>query len=128
MREVLELVGAWALTTTAVFSWLRWDEARLDRARLSRAWPASSKLSAVVLFGAWCLPVHYYRTRVGLAGWALAAASIGTVAALLAALAALAWRWPSAAERLDEAFLVACGLTILYVGWTRGQSTIVRRR
>ena len=120
MSEVAELLGGWALTTGATFSLLRWDESRLGRARLARAWPPSSKLSAAVLFGPWCLPVHFYRTRFALRGWTLAAAWLATVAVLVAALAALDARWAGAGEAMDKGFFVACGVAILYAegrGW-----------
>lgn len=114
MSEVAELLGEWALSTGATFSLLRWDESRLGRARLARAWPPSSKLSAAVLFGPWCLPIHFYRTRLALRGWTLAAAWLATVAVVVAALAALDARSAGAGEAMDTAFFVACGVAILY--------------
>ena len=114
MSEVAELVGGWALMTGATFSLLRWDESRLSRARLERAWPPSSKLSAAVLFGPWCLPIHFYRTRFALRGWTLAAAWLATVVVLVEALSLLDAHWAGAGEALDTAFFVACGVAILY--------------
>jgi hypothetical protein len=127
MSEVLELLGDWALTTGATFSILRWDESRLRGARLARAWPPSSKLSAAVLFGPWCLPVHFYRTRFGLRGTVLALAWLGTALSVVAVLAWADAQWKGAGEALDTVFIVACAFAILFAEWRLSRSRARKR-
>ena len=80
--DALELVVAMAVKIPAGLALLGWDERRLARKapeKLTRAWPASTKLSAMVVFQELGIWVHFWRTRkwsakgsdLGLA-WALA--------------------------------------------------------
>ena len=64
---------------------VRWDLAQLTGERLARSWPDASLWSAVVLFGPFCVPIHFLRTRrswwgVGLAAfWLLCALLLVTL-------------------------------------------------
>ncbi len=71
MREVLEIVLSFALTTAALFAIVLRDERRLSHSPelLERAWPAPSRSAALIVFGVLALPVHYARTRRSLAGF-----------------------------------------------------------
>ncbi len=87
MRDVAEILVSWAVTTWAVFTLVRRDERKLSEAELARAWPDASRLSAIVVFGVFSVPVHFWRTRrsawgllVGL-GWGLAVFALGQAAA-----------------------------------------------
>src|SRR5438067_1015442 len=115
MREAVEILAEWLLTTFAVFAVLRWDEARMTREQRARAWPPSSKLSAAVTLSLWCLPVHFYRTRLNLFGWPLFFLWLVTALVIGFALVLLSELAPSAAEFLDAGILLGCALTILYV-------------
>ena len=93
MMDVLEILVSWAVTTAFMFAVVIIDERRMDRRddpRLERAWPPSSRASAIVGFGVLALPLHFLRTRRSLLGLLLA---IGFTALALAveaiALAAL---------------------------------------
>ena len=80
--DALELVVAMAVKIPAGLALIGWDERRLARKApelRERAWPASTRLSAMVVFqeiGVW---IHFWRTRrwsaegsdLGLA-WAIA--------------------------------------------------------
>ncbi len=68
MREVLELLGSFVLTTWALFAIVLRDERRLAPVQLERAWPPASRNAALVVFGVFALPVHYARTRRTLVG------------------------------------------------------------
>lgn len=63
MRDVSEIVVPWAILTLALFAFLDWDEARLTPEQQSRAWPPASRTLAIVYFGAFAVPVHFWRTR-----------------------------------------------------------------
>ncbi len=93
MMDVLEILVSWAVTTAFMFAVVILDERRMDQRddpRLERAWPPSSRASAIVGFGVLALPLHFLRTRRSLVGLLLA---IGFTALALAveaiALAAL---------------------------------------
>jgi hypothetical protein len=68
MWDVVQIVVPWGVTTWAIFMLLRWDESRLSPEQLSRAWPAVSRVSAVVGFSFLAVPVHFWRTRRGARG------------------------------------------------------------
>ncbi len=68
MQEFVDLVASWVLTTVAIFWIVREDERRLSPHRLNRAWPLASRLSAIVVFGVFALPVHFWRTRRSVVG------------------------------------------------------------
>ncbi len=89
MREVAELLLSWIATTWACFAILRIDERRSTRIQRERAWPDSTRLSAVVVFGALALPVHFGRTRRTFLGVLLGLALAVSVV-LLSALAEIA--------------------------------------
>lgn len=85
MREIAVLVVPWIVTTWMLFALLRWDERRMTPAQRARAWPDASRLSAVVVFGVLCLPIHFTRTRRNVLGFlagvgAMALVSIVSVA------------------------------------------------
>ena len=63
MSEVLLLVLSFGLNIALPYLVVRYDLKRLSPARLERAWPDASLLSAVYAFGPLCLPVHFARTR-----------------------------------------------------------------
>jgi hypothetical protein len=63
MNEVVAIVASWVMTTTMVFLTLRLDERRMTPTQRARAWPASSRVAAVVVFGVVCVPIHFGRTR-----------------------------------------------------------------
>jgi hypothetical protein len=68
MAELLALVVSSAVTIVALFSLLRWDEARLDPGARARCWPGTTKAIAAVVFGVLAVPVHFGRTRRSLVG------------------------------------------------------------
>jgi hypothetical protein len=74
MNEVLSLLIPWGVGVIAVHGILRRDERRMGAKLAARAWPAASRLSAIVNFGELCLPVHFVRTRRSLRGAALGVA------------------------------------------------------
>lgn len=47
---------------------VKWDERRLSPLEQSRCWPPASFWSAVVIFGLFCLPVHFARSRRSILG------------------------------------------------------------
>ncbi len=81
MLEVAEIVVTWIVTIGSVALILGWDERRLTPEQAERAWPPATRMVAIgfsfltgVLWGALCLPVHFWRTR---------RTFLGTVAGLL---------------------------------------------
>lgn len=68
MGDVLAIVLPWIATTWACFYVVGRDERRLPPSMLARAWPAVSKVSALVGFGLFAVPVHFWRTRRGWLG------------------------------------------------------------
>ena len=88
MREVVQILVSWVVTTAASFAVVMWDERRLRGGDADRAWPAASRDSALVAFGALAVPVHFLRTRRGLLGKAL-----GFVAGAVVAAASIAAEW-----------------------------------
>jgi hypothetical protein len=103
--EFVQVVSSMFVTTTTAATIVIVDERRLKDAELARAWPPTSRDSAIfgawlfgALFGCLLLLVHFARTRAGLAGlalglfWALVllAADVGA-----AAVAAVAVDWVS---------------------------------
>ncbi len=75
MMDVLEILVSWAVTTAFMFAVVILDERRMDvrdDPRLERAWPPSSRASAIVGFGVLALPLHFLRTRRSLVGLLLA--------------------------------------------------------
>ena len=93
MLDVLDYVASLIVSTAAAFAIVLLDERWLPPAELDRAWPPTSRASAIVAFGPLCLPVHFWRTRRSLAGvlwglgWAalVVAANVGVTALLDAA-------------------------------------------
>ena len=76
MAEVLIVALSFALNAGLPYAIVKYDLKRLPPERLSRAWNEASFLSAVIVFGALSIPVHFVKTRrslVGL-GWASASA------------------------------------------------------
>jgi len=63
MRDVLELVVPWTLTTTLLFACLRFDERRLRGLLSDRTWPPATRISAVVGLAILAMPIHCVRTR-----------------------------------------------------------------
>ena len=63
MEEVVEYVVSFAFWTASVFFVLWNDERNLTAEEEYRAWPTSSRWSAIVGFGPLCLPIHFWRTR-----------------------------------------------------------------
>ena len=81
MQEILEITLSAVFTSGAAF-WIVWlDERRLTPEQEYRAWPAATRLAAVVAFGPLCLPVHFWRTRRSLLGFLF---GLGCTAALIA--------------------------------------------
>jgi hypothetical protein len=70
MRDVAEILVPWAVVTLALFALLDWDESRLTRTQLERAWPPATRTLSVVYFGGLGVPVlvHFWRTRRSVAG------------------------------------------------------------
>ena len=71
MSEVLVIALSFALNAALPYAIVKRDLARLTPERLSRAWNEASFLSAVVVFGPLCVPVHFVKTRRSWAGLAL---------------------------------------------------------
>jgi hypothetical protein len=91
MHDVLEILVSWAVSTAFMFAIVIMDERRMDRRddpRLERAWPPSSRASAIVGFGIVALPLHFLRTRRSFVGFLLAVGF--TAAALVVETIALA--------------------------------------
>jgi hypothetical protein len=87
MRDVVDILVSWGLTTTLIFVLVHWDERRLSPEQLARAWPVASRRAAIVFFGVFSLPVHFWRTRRSWAGRTLgwvAGLAIAVVADLVA--------------------------------------------
>jgi hypothetical protein len=61
--EVIELVLSWFVTNALTFLIVIADERRMKDEMLERAWPPSSRDSAIVVFGVLALPVHFMKTR-----------------------------------------------------------------
>jgi hypothetical protein len=85
MLEVSEIVVYWAITITSVALILRWDERRLTPEQRARAWPPATRLGVIgfsfltgPLWGALCVPVHFWRTRRTFLG-TLAGFGLGTL-------------------------------------------------
>jgi hypothetical protein len=101
LNELVELLVSWVVTTALSFVLVIWDERRLARARperLERAWPPSSRDSALVAFGVLALPLHFARTRghlrsFGGAAWVLIGLLEGVVAIALIGLASTLVLW-----------------------------------
>lgn len=79
MREFVALIVQIVAGIVLPAYIVRRDERRLSPERLGRAWPIASFWCAVVTFGVFCLPIHFWRTRRSLLGlglglaWALGA-------------------------------------------------------
>jgi len=71
MRDVAEIVVPWVFLTLALFALVDWDESRLSRAELERAWPPASRSLALAYFGLLSVPLHFWRTRRTALGTAL---------------------------------------------------------
>jgi len=74
MDDVLSLVIPWAASIALLFLIVVRDERRMPSDMLARAWPSSTRASAIVCFGLLALPVHFGRTRRSLKGVALGVA------------------------------------------------------
>ena len=75
MHDVLEILVSWVVSTSFLFGVIIFDERRMERLedpRLERAWPPSSRASAIIGFGVLALPLHFLRTRRSLIGLLLA--------------------------------------------------------
>jgi hypothetical protein len=75
MHDVLEILVSWAVSTAFMFAVVMLDERRMDLRddpRLERAWPPSSRASAIIGFGVIALPLHFLRTRRSFVGVLLA--------------------------------------------------------
>jgi hypothetical protein len=62
MRDVLDIVVPWTITTAFLFACLGYDERRLRGTFADRAWPPATRLSAVLGFGIFAMPIHCART------------------------------------------------------------------
>lgn len=71
VREVVELLVSFAVTTGALFAVVLRDERRLSPEARERSWPATSRDAALVVFGVLALPVYFARTRRSVLGFAL---------------------------------------------------------
>lgn len=73
--EVFQMAVSMLIVPTSIHALLRWDEGRLSPRERERAWPPSTRLSAVLgsllAWGPLCVPVHYCRTRRSLRGFLL---------------------------------------------------------
>jgi hypothetical protein len=66
VREVLNVLLPWCLSTVWLVAWLRWDEVRLPEEMRERCFPSATFWSAVLGFGPLALGVHIFRTRRGI--------------------------------------------------------------
>lgn len=68
VQEMVELLVSFAVTTSALFAIVVYDERRLSPEACARAWPRTSRDAALVVFGVLALPVHFARTRRSVGG------------------------------------------------------------
>ncbi len=68
MASFVSFVLALVTNTVLAFAVVLWDERRLPKEQLERAWPPVSRTLAVVAFGPLALPVHFWRTRRTVSG------------------------------------------------------------
>lgn len=95
--EVFEALAHWAVTLPATFLLIQRDERRLRGDELARAWPPSSRDSAILAL--WQLglhplavAIHWARTRASFAGFAMGALLFVLVEALgIGAASAVEW-------------------------------------
>ena len=71
MEEVLIFVMQLVVGSGGAFYVVWRDDRTLTPEQEYRAWPASSRLSAVAGFGPLCLPIHFWRTRRSARGLAM---------------------------------------------------------
>jgi hypothetical protein len=66
-----DLVISFFVSTLGSYLLIKWDESRLDEARLERAWPPASLGAAVYNVGPIAVLIHFARTRRSWQGFAL---------------------------------------------------------
>ena len=71
MRELTALIIQSVADIVLPACIVKWDESRLGPDQLRRAWPPASFWCATVVFGLFCLPFHFSRTRGTWRGLAL---------------------------------------------------------
>ena len=82
------------VTTGATFYVIWRDERRLPPAQAVFAWPAASRLSAVVAFSPFCLPIHFWRTRRSFFGVLVGLFYVAVVLALnFLSSMGIGWLW-----------------------------------
>ena len=92
MAEVLLFTLSLALGIAVPAVIVRWDLRTLTGERLARAWPEASLWLAVVVFGPFCLPIHFIRTRRSWWGLGLAVFWLGVGLGLVfVPVAVLGW-------------------------------------
>lgn len=89
MADVLDVILSMLVGTVGTILFVAWDERRLPPDARERAWPISTRLSAALAFGPFCLPVHFFRTRRSLWGTLLGFVVTALLLATVAALSAL---------------------------------------
>ncbi len=89
MGEVLDILVSWLVTAAVCFAIVGRDEKHLSAEALARAWPATSRAAAILVFGQLALVVHFAKTRRSLYGvglglfWAAVATAPSMVIGLL---------------------------------------------
>jgi hypothetical protein len=86
MAELTETLLLAVLSIALPFGVTRWDRGRLTPSAQARAWRRVSWVSALVFFGPFCLPAHFWITRRSLKGALLGVAWMTTVLALEAGI------------------------------------------
>jgi len=88
VAEVLLVSFDLALGIYVTWWILRFDYRRLADKRLDRAWNDASFWLAIVMFGPFCLPFHFTKTRRSVLGFVL---GIGWMVAAFTVMTVLEW-------------------------------------
>ena len=87
MHNLAELVLSWIVTTALTFAVIILDERFMKEEMRERAWPPSSRDSAIIGFGPLAIIVHFLRTRGGF--WPLKRLFLGLPLGLVLSAVAL---------------------------------------
>ncbi len=85
--ELASLLIPWAFYLALMFTIVLADEDQLAPPEQDRAWPVATRAAALVYFGAFALPVHFWRTRRSAYGLVLGLAWGGLALGLYTGLA-----------------------------------------